>query len=49
MSRLPNAAGLMLRAVGVETYDVRNEVRRFWRIVREEARDRSLPAEPYWR
>ena len=49
VSRLPNAAGLMLRAVGVETYDVRNEVRRFWRIVREEARDRSLPAEPYWR
>lgn len=49
VSRLPDAAGLMLRAVGVETYDVRNEVRRFWRIVREEARGRPLPAEPYWR
>ncbi|AWI88098.1 urease accessory protein [Methylobacterium sp. DM1] len=49
VSRLPNAAGLMLRAVGVESYDVRHEVRRFWRIVREEARGRTLPAEPYWR
>jgi len=43
--RLPNAAGLMLRAVGVESYDVRREVRRFWRIVREEARGRTLPRE----
>jgi len=49
VSRLPNAAGLMLRAVGVETYDVRNEVRRFWRIVREEARGRTLPEAPHWR
>ncbi|MBB3772724.1 urease accessory protein [Angulomicrobium tetraedrale] len=47
--RLPNDAGLMLRAVGVETYDVRNEVRRFWRIVREEARGRTLPQEFLWR
>lgn len=42
VSRLPNDAGLMLRAVGVESYDVRREVRRFWRIVREEARGRTL-------
>ena len=47
--RLPNDAGLMLRAVGVETYDVRKEVRRFWRIVREEARGRTLPEEFLWR
>ncbi len=47
--RLPNDAGLMLRAVGEETYDVRNEVRRFWRIVREEARGRTLPEEFLWR
>ncbi|MFK8251858.1 urease accessory protein UreD [Ancylobacter terrae] len=47
--RLPNDAGLMLRAVGVETYDVRAEVRRFWQIVREEARGRSLPQEFLWR
>ncbi|WP_018387957.1 urease accessory protein UreD [Ancylobacter sp. FA202] len=47
--RLPNEAGLMLRAVGVETYDVRKEVRRFWRIVREEARGHTLPDEFLWR
>jgi urease accessory protein len=45
VSRLPNAAGLMLRAVGVESYDVRNEVR----LVREEARGRTLPEEFLWR
>jgi urease accessory protein len=49
VSRLPNEAGLMLRAVGVESYDVRKEVRRFWRIVREEARGRTLPVEFLWR
>lgn len=49
VSRLPNAAGLMLRVVGVESYDVRAEVRRFWRIVREEARGRTLPEEFLWR
>lgn len=49
VSRLPNAAGLMLRVVGVESYDVRQEVRRFWCIVREEARGRTLPAEFLWR
>ena len=49
VSRLPNEAGLMLRVVGVESYDVRHEVRRFWRIVREEARGRTLPTEFIWR
>lgn len=49
VSRLPNGAGLMLRAVGVESYDVRGEVRRFWTVVREEARGRTLPAEFLWR
>ncbi|MBB6307180.1 urease accessory protein UreD [Xanthobacter tagetidis] len=49
VSRLPNGAGLMLRAVGMETYDVRQEVRRFWSIVREEARGRALPQPSLWR
>ena len=48
VSRLPNDAGLMLRAVGTETYDVREQVRRFWRIVREEARGRTLPEAFLW-
>lgn len=47
--RLPNDAGLMLRAVGMETHDVRKDVRRFWGIVREEARGRKLPEEFLWR
>jgi len=49
VSRLPHGAGLMLRVVGVESYDVREEVRRFWRIVREEARGRTLPDGSFWR
>ena len=48
ISRLPNEAGLMLRALGVESYDVRAEVRRFWRVVREEARGRTIPDEFLW-
>lgn len=49
LSRLPNKAGLMLRTAGIETYDVRSEVRRFWQIVREEVRGRTLPREFFWR
>lgn len=49
VSTLPNNAGLILRVVGVETYDVRAEVRRFWQVVREEARGRTLPEEFLWR
>ena len=49
VSALPNNAGLILRAVGIESYDVRAEVRRFWQIVREEARGRTLPEEFLWR
>lgn len=49
VSTLPNNAGLMLRAVGIESYDVRSEVRRFWKVVREEARGRTLPEELLWR
>lgn len=49
VSRLPNEAGLTLRVAGIESYDVRAEVRRFWRIVREEARNRTLPDEFLWR
>jgi urease accessory protein len=48
VSRLPNGAGLMFRAVGVESYDVRAEVKRFWTVVREEARGRTLPDDFLW-
>lgn len=49
LSRLPNGAGLMLRVVGLESHDLRREVRRFWRIVREEARGRTLHEDFLWR
>lgn len=49
LCRLPNSAGLVLRVVGIESYDVRKQVRRFWQIVREEARSRTLPVEFLWR
>ena len=48
-STLPNGAGLMLRVVGIESYDVRAEVRNFWKVVREEARGKTLPEEFLWR
>ncbi|MFC0284591.1 urease accessory protein UreD [Camelimonas abortus] len=49
VSRLPDRAGLVLRVVGIESYDVREEARRFWRIVREEARNRTVAARWLWR
>jgi urease accessory protein len=39
----------MFRTVGIESYDVRAEVRRFWQVVREEVRGRTLPEEFLWR
>ncbi|MHC3941877.1 MULTISPECIES: urease accessory protein UreD [Paenochrobactrum] len=48
-STLPNNAGLILRVVGLESYDVRAEVKNFWKIVREEVRGRTLPEEFLWR
>ena len=49
VSTLPNSAGLMLRVVGTESYDVRGEVRRFWKAVRQAARGKTLPDEFLWR
>lgn len=49
LSRLPNEAGLMLRVVSRESYHARNEIRRFWQIVREEVRGKTLPEEFLWR
>jgi len=48
VSQLPNGAGLILRVVGIESYDVRAEVRKFWKVVREEARNRTLADELLW-
>jgi urease accessory protein len=49
LSRLPDDAGLVLRVAGIESHDIRREVRRFWQIVREEARGHTLPPAVLWR
>lgn len=49
LSRLPNAAGLMLRVVATESHQVRARMREVWKVVREEAVGRTLPAEFAWR
>lgn len=49
LSRLPNHAGLMLRVVGRESYQVRSCMRECWAVAREEAVGASLPAEFLWR
>lgn len=46
---LPNDAGLIFKALGRETAQVKAEVRRFWGIVREEITGTSLPQPYFWR
>lgn len=48
LSKLPNEAGLMLRLVAKESYHIRDEVRRFWRVVREVVKQRTLPEVSLW-
>ncbi|MCL6263193.1 urease accessory protein UreD [Craterilacuibacter sp. RT1T] len=49
ISRLPNEAGLMLRVVGRESYQVRARMRECWAVAREEATGATLPPEFLWR
>ena len=46
---LPNDAGLIFKALGRETAQVKAEVRRFWSIAREEITGTSLPQPYFWR
>ncbi len=46
---LPNDAGLIFKAVGRETAQVRAKVREFWAIVREEITGTALPPPFFWR
>ena len=46
---LPNDAGLIFKALGRETAQVKAEVRRFWGIVREEVTSTTLPPPFFWR
>jgi len=46
---LPNDAGLIFKAVGRETAQVRAKVREFWAIAREEITGTALPPPFFWR
>ena len=47
--RLPNDAGLIFKVLGRETAPVKDKVREFWRIVREEVTGSRLPPPFLWR
>ena len=47
--RLPNDAGLIFKALGRETAQVKAKVREFWAVVREEATGTALPPPFFWR
>ena len=46
---LPNDAGLVFKAVGRETVQVKAKVREFWRIAREEVTGTAIPPPFFWR
>ena len=47
--RLPNDAGLIFKALGRETAQVRARVREFWAVAREEATGSAIPPPFFWR
>jgi urease accessory protein len=47
--RLPNDAGLIFKALGRETAQVKAKVREFWAIAREEATGAGLQPQFFWR
>jgi urease accessory protein len=47
--RLPNDAGLIFKALGRETAQVKAKVREFWGIAREEITGTSVPPPFFWR
>ena len=47
--RLPNDAGLIYKVLGRETAQVKEKVREFWGIVREEVTGAGIPPPYFWR
>jgi len=47
--RLPNEAGLVYKVLGRETLQVKEKVREFWGIVREEVTGAAIPPPYFWR
>jgi urease accessory protein len=46
---LPNDAGLIFKALGRETAQVRAKVREFWAVAREAATGAAIPPPFFWR
>ena len=47
-SRLPNAAGLSYKVIGMQTAPVKSRVRAFWNLVRQEVAGAPAPSAPLW-
>lgn len=47
--QLPNGAGLIYKVLGRETLQVKEKVREFWGIVREEVTGAAIPPPHFWR
>jgi len=47
--RLPNDAGLIYKVLGRETAQVRDKVREFWAVARQEITGAAIPAPFFWR
>jgi urease accessory protein len=47
--RLPNDAGLIYKVLGRETAQVKDKVREFWGIAREETAGQGIPPPHFWR
>ena len=47
--RLPNDAGLIFKALGRETAQVKAKVRDFWAVAREEVTGTRIPPPFFWR
>ncbi|MGK4437391.1 urease accessory protein UreD [Yersinia proxima] len=48
-TRLPNDCGLVFKALGIDSAGVKNELRQFWKIAREEILGVTLPEKFLWR
>lgn len=48
VTRLPNDCGLIFKALGVDSGGVRDEIRHFWKVAREEILGVSLPDKFLW-
>lgn len=48
-TRLPNDCGIVFKALGIDSAGVKEEIRQFWKIAREEILGVTLPEKFLWR